>query len=168
MYLVGPNARYNLNYELLTPRCKKLAKEVGLGPVCNNQFKSIIIRAIETLYAYEEAIRIIENYKMPEKPYVDVDPSKGPGIGHGCTEAPRGALYHRYEIDKDGLIVDAHIVPPTAQNQPIIESDLLHYVEKFMALPDDKLQWQCEQTIRNYDPCISCSCHFLKLHVDRS
>ncbi len=167
-YLVGPNARYNLNYKLLTPRCKKLAKEVGLGPVCNNQFKSIIVRSIETLYAYEEAIRIIDNYEMPDKPYVKVDPSKGPGIGHGCTEAPRGGLYHRYEIDRDGVIVDAHICPPTAQNQPIIEADLLQYVDKFKAQPDDKLQWQCEQLIRNYDPCISCSCHFLKLNVDRS
>ena len=69
-----------------------------------NQFKSIVVRAIETLYAYEEAIRIIENYQMPEKPFIDVDPGKGPGVGHGCTEAPRGALYHRYEIDKKGKI----------------------------------------------------------------
>jgi coenzyme F420-reducing hydrogenase alpha subunit len=168
LYLVGPNARYNLNYDLLTPRCKKLAKEAGLGKVCNNQFKSILVRAVETLYAYEEAIRIIEQYERPDGPFVDVDPAKGPGVGHGCTEAPRGSLYHRYQIDKNGVILDAHITPPTAQNQPIIESDLHHFVEKYKSLPDAKLQWQCEQLIRNYDPCISCSCHFLKLRVDRS
>jgi coenzyme F420-reducing hydrogenase alpha subunit len=167
-YLVGPNARYNLNYDLLTPQCKKLAKEVGLGKVCNNQFKSILVRAIETLYAYEEAIRIIEQYERPERSFVEVDPAKGPGVGHGCTEAPRGALYHRYRIDKNGVILDAHITPPTAQNQPVIESDLYQFVDKYKSLPDAKLQWQCEQLIRNYDPCISCSCHFLKLRVDRS
>jgi coenzyme F420-reducing hydrogenase alpha subunit len=168
IYLVGPNARYNLNYDRLTPRCKEMAKEVGLGKVCNNQFRSLQVRAIETLYAYEEAIRIIKEYERPDRPFVDVVPGNGPGIGHGCTEAPRGSLYHRYEIDKNGVILDARICPPTAQNQPVIESDLYHFVDKFKSLSDDKLQWQCEQAIRNYDPCISCSCHFLKLHVDRS
>jgi sulfhydrogenase subunit alpha len=167
-YLVGPIARYNLNHDRLTPRCKKMAKEAGLGRVCNNQFKSILVRAIETLYAYEEAIRIIDGYERPDEPFVDLLPGKGPGVGHGCTEAPRGSLYHRYEIDKNGVILDAHITPPTAQNQPIIESDLYHFAEKYKSLPDTKLQWQCEQAIRNYDPCISCSCHFLKLRVDRS
>jgi coenzyme F420-reducing hydrogenase alpha subunit len=168
IYLVGPNARYNLNYDKLTPRCKEMAKEAGLGRTCNNQFKSIVIRAIETLCAYEEAIRIIEHYERPDKPCVEVDPGKGPGVGHGCTEAPRGALYHRYQIDREGAILDARICPPTAQNQPIMESDLQEFVEKNLSLPDSKLQWQCEQLIRNYDPCISCSCHFLKLQVDRS
>jgi coenzyme F420-reducing hydrogenase alpha subunit len=168
LYLVGPNARYNLNYDKLTPQCKEMAKEIGLGPVCNNQFKTIMVRSIETLYAYEEAIRIIEQYKAPDRPCVDVVPANGPGVGHGCTEAPRGSLYHRYEIDKNGVILDAHICPPTAQNQPIIESDLYHFVHMNKSLPDSKLQWQCEQAIRNYDPCISCSTHFLKLTVDRS
>ena len=167
LYLVGPNARYNLNHDLLTDRCKRVAKEAGLGRTCNNQFKSILVRAIETLYAYEEAIRIIAQYERPDEPYVDVRPSKGSGVGHGCTEAPRGSLYHRYEIDRNGVILDARIVPPTAQNQPIIESDLYHFVDKHKSLPDAKLQWRCEQAIRNYDPCISCSCHFLKLRVDR-
>jgi coenzyme F420-reducing hydrogenase alpha subunit len=168
VYLVGPNARYNLNYDRLTPRCKEMAKEAGLGKTCNNQFKSLLVRAIETLYSYEEAIRIIEQYERPGKPCVGVNPGNGPGTGHGCTEAPRGSLYHRYEIDRNGVILDARICPPTAQNQPVIESDLYHFVDKFKSLSDDKLQWRCEQAIRNYDPCISCSCHFLKLRVDRS
>jgi coenzyme F420-reducing hydrogenase alpha subunit len=168
VYLVGPNARYNLNYDRLTPRCKEMAKEAGLGRTCNNQFKSIVVRAIETLYAYEEAIRIIERYERPDKPFVEADPAKGPGVGHGCTEAPRGACYHRYKIDRNGVILDARICPPTAQNQTIMESDLRQFVEKNTNLPDSKLQWQCEQLMRNYDPCISCSCHFLKLHVERS
>jgi coenzyme F420-reducing hydrogenase alpha subunit len=87
--------------------------------------------------------------------------------GYGCTEAPRGILYHRYRIDEQGTILDAKIVPPTSQNQKSIEQDLRQYVSQYLDLPNEKLQWQCEQAIRNYDPCISCSTHFLKLTVER-
>jgi sulfhydrogenase subunit alpha len=164
-YHVGPLARYSLNYHLLTPTCKEMAKKAGLGETCFNPFKSLIVRGIETLYAVEEAIRIIDNYEQPDRPYVDVQPRAG--TGHGATEAPRGTLYHQYSIDGGGSILKAQIVPPTAQNQLMIEEDLYHYVERYMDLPDDKLQWQLEQSIRNYDPCISCSTHYLKLEVDR-
>ena len=64
--------------------------------------------------------------------------------------------------------MQAKIVPPTSQNQPIIEDDLRRFVEGHLHLPDQRLQWQCEQAIRNYDPCISCSTHFLKLHIERA
>jgi coenzyme F420-reducing hydrogenase alpha subunit len=117
------------------------------------------------LYAVEEAMRIIDDYEMPDKPFVDVVPRAG--TGHGATEAPRGLLYHQYSIDDSGNILKAQLVPPTAQNQLVIEQDLYHYVERYMDLPDDKLKWQLEQSIRNYDPCISCATHFLKLTVDR-
>ena len=89
------------------------------------------------------------------------------GIGYGCTEAPRGLLYHRYEIDARGLIVDAKIVPPTAQNQKMIELDLARFVREHMDLDAEELCWRCEQAVRNYDPCISCATHFLKLTVER-
>jgi coenzyme F420-reducing hydrogenase alpha subunit len=87
--------------------------------------------------------------------------------GYACTEAPRGILYHRYRIDEQGAILDAKIVPPTSQNQKIIESDLWEFVPKYLDLPPDELTWQCEQAIRNYDPCISCATHFLKLKIER-
>jgi coenzyme F420-reducing hydrogenase alpha subunit len=164
-YHVGPLARYTLNYDLLTPTCQAMAKEAGLGKACFNPFKSLIVRAVETLYAVEEAIRIIDGYEEPDRPHVEVEPRAGTGCG--ATEAPRGMLYHQYTIDDRGNILNAQIVPPTAQNQLIIEKDLYRYVEKYMDLPDDKLQWQLEQSIRNYDPCISCATHFLKLKVDR-
>jgi coenzyme F420-reducing hydrogenase alpha subunit len=164
-YFVGPLARYSLNFDRLTPRARSAAGAAGLGPVCANPFKSIIVRSVETLYAFEEAIRIIEGYEMPDRPAVQFE-VRG-GVGHGCTEAPRGALYHRYKLDDNGVIQDARIVPPTSQNQKVIESDLSHFVERHLDLPDDRLQWQCEQAVRNYDPCISCSCHFLKLKVVR-
>jgi len=162
---VGPLARYALNYDRLTPIAKQMAKEVGLGPMIRNPFKSIIVRSVETILAFEEAIRLVEEYERPDVPRVDVTPQAG--TGYGCTEAPRGICYHRYTIDKEGVIQDAKIVSPTAVNQRTIERDLWDFVEPNMNMPDDRLQWVCEQAIRNYDPCISCSAHFLDLKVDR-
>jgi coenzyme F420-reducing hydrogenase alpha subunit len=164
-YFVGPLARYNLNFDKLPPIAQQVARDVGLGPVCLNPFKSIIVRMVETVFACDEAIRIIEQYEMPAKPRAEIKPRAA--TGHGCTEAPRGILYHRYRLDDQGVILDAKIVPPTSQNQKSIESDLWRYVRNYIDLPTDKLQWQCEQVIRNYDPCISCATHFLKLHIER-
>ncbi len=164
-YKVGPLARYSLNYNQLTPLCKEEAKAAGLGPTCNNPFQSIIVRSVETLYAVEESLRLIDKYEMPDAPSLKVVPKAG--VGCGASEAPRGLLYHRYRLDGKGIILDAKITPPTAQNQPSIEKDLWQFVEKRVDLPQDKLTWQCEQMIRNYDPCISCATHFLKLKLER-
>ena len=164
-YFVGPMARYNQNFDKLSPFVRETALEAGLSPVCRNPFQSIIIRSLEVLYACDEAIRIIEEYEKPETDAVEIEPKAG--VGFGCTEAPRGLLYHRYELDEKGFILDAQIVPPTSQNQKTIEEDLRHFVEQRLSLPDEKLQWECEQTIRNYDPCISCAAHFLKMEIER-
>jgi coenzyme F420-reducing hydrogenase alpha subunit len=163
---VGPLARYSLNFQQLTPLCRDTAKAAGLGETCSNPFQSILVRGIETLYAFEESIRIIEQYEPPDQPRVEVIPRAG--TGYGCTEAPRGICYHRYTIDDKGIIQDAKIVSPTAVNQSTIEKDLWQFVIPNVNLSDEKLQWRCEQVIRNYDPCISCSCHFLNLKVERS
>ncbi len=164
-YLVGPIARYNLNYDKLTPLCKEIAAETGLGKECYNPFKSIIVRGIETIYSCEEALRIIDNYRMPDSPAVEVEPSEA--TGYACTEAPRGMIYHRYRVNSEGLIEDAKIVPPTSQNQKTIENDLRNFVPSLINLPEKELVWKCEQAIRNYDPCISCATHFLKLDIQR-
>lgn len=164
-YFVGPLARYNLNFERLSALAQETARAAGLGPVCRNPFQSIIVRSVEILYAFDEALRIIEGYEMPDQPAVEY--SLHAGTGSACTEAPRGILYHRYRLSDEGLILDAKIVPPTSQNQKIIESDLRHYVEKAIDLSEERLTWECEQAIRNYDPCISCATHFLKLHIER-
>jgi coenzyme F420-reducing hydrogenase alpha subunit len=163
---VGPLARYSLNFDQLTPFAQQCAREAGLAEICRNPFKSILVRGVETIYAFEEALRVIDNYEEPDRPHQEVHPRAG--TGYGCTEAPRGICYHRYTITEDGTITDAKIVSPTAVNQKSIERDLWHFVEANMDMPEDKLQWECEQAIRNYDPCISCSAHFLKLKVDRS
>ncbi|MBN1398206.1 MAG: Ni/Fe hydrogenase subunit alpha [Bacteroidetes bacterium] len=162
-YFTGPLARYNLNFDKLTPAAQDAAKSAGIGKGTNNPFKSIIVRAVEILYACEEALRIIKEYTVPDKNAVTIDLK--PGTGCGCTEAPRGILYHRYRLDEKGIILDAKIVPPTSQNQKTIEQDLREYIPPRINLPQEKLTWQCEQAIRNYDPCISCSTHFLKLKM---
>jgi coenzyme F420-reducing hydrogenase alpha subunit len=165
-YLVGPLARYALNYAELSPLAREIAAEVGLGEVCRNPFRSIVVRAVETVYAADEALRIIAQYEPPDPPGVEAIPRAG--TGHGCTEAPRGICWHRYEIDDAGAILDAKIVPPTSQNQKTIEEDLVGVVKQSLHLPDEELAHRCEQTIRNYDPCISCATHFLRLEIERT
>jgi len=164
-YFVGPMARYALNFDRLSALAQEAARAAGLGPVCRNPFQSIVVRSVEVLYAFDEALRLLEQYVPPEAPAVEAEPHAG--IGYGCTEAPRGVLYHRYQLAEDGAILDAKIVPPTSQNQRMIEEDLRGVVAGALDLPDDELTLRCEQTIRNYDPCISCATHFLKLEMDR-
>jgi len=164
-YLVGPLARYSLNFDRLSPLAQDAARAARLGPTCRNPYRSIVVRAVEVLYACDEALRIIDAYEEPERPSVTIEPRAG--IGFGATEAPRGLLYHRYRLEADGTIAEARIVPPTSQNQPSIEEDLVSFVGGFLDLPDDKLRERCEQTVRNYDPCISCAAHFLRLELDR-
>ncbi len=163
-YHTGPLARYANNYDLLPDHIRALAEEVGLPPVVLNPFQSIVVRSLETLYAVDEALRIIGSYRRPVQPSVDVPPRAGEGWG--ATEAPRGLLYHRYRTAADGTIEEAQIVPPTSQNLATIESDLRLFVENNLDLDPDQLARRCEQTIRNYDPCISCSTHFLTVTME--
>ncbi|MGJ4942950.1 Ni/Fe hydrogenase subunit alpha [Bradyrhizobium sp. HKCCYLS1011] len=165
-YLVGPLARYALNFDRLPSTVQALAEEVGLDRICRNPFKSIVVRALEILFACEEALRIIAAYEPPAAAAVPLVPRAGTGFG--CTEAPRGICWHRYEFAEDGTIARARIVPPTSQNQPSIEADLAVVAGSLLDQPDEVIRARCEQTIRNYDPCISCSTHFLKLTVHRS
>lgn len=165
-YLVGPLARYNLNFDRLSPLAQAAAREAGLGATCHNPYRSIVVRAVEVLYACDEALRLIEAYQEPDQPALAVQPRSR--IGHGATEAPRGLLYHRYRLDAEGMIAEARIVPPTSQNQASIEEDLRCFIAGWTDLPDEALRHRCEQTVRNHDPCISCATHFLRLEVDRA
>jgi len=164
-YHVGPLARYSLNYDRLPKPAQEAAVAAGLGPVCKNPFKSIVVRAVELVFACHEALALIAAYEPPDRPFVDVVPRDA--TGHGASEAPRGLLYHRYSIGADGLVRSAKIVPPTAQNQKTIEKDLWNFVPTVLDLPKDELTLRCEQAIRNYDPCISCATHFLKVDLRR-
>jgi len=164
-YLCGPLARFTLDHELLSPLAREAARDAGLEAPCRDPFRSIVVRSVELVYACDEALSLIERYEEPNAPSVSVDPVAG--TGYGVSEAPRGLLYHRYRLDADGTILDAKIVPPTSQNQGAIEDDLRDVVERNAHLEDDPLRALCEQTIRNYDPCISCATHFLDLEVER-
>jgi len=164
-YLVGPLARYNLNFDKLPEIARKAALEAGLRPPVKNLFRSIIVRAVELVFACAEALRLIGEYEPPASPRVEV-PNRT-GVGQAITEAPRGILYHRYAVDDNGLILTAKIVPPTAQNQKRIEDDLREYASHLAAWPLDEATWKCEQAVRCYDPCISCATHFLKVVIER-
>jgi sulfhydrogenase subunit alpha len=163
-YFVGPQARYSLNFDKLSPMAQEAARSAGLGPVSTNPFQSIIVRSVEIVYACDEALRLIEQYEMPDKPAVDIDPHAS--TGYGCSEAPRGICFHRYRLDDRGVIVDAKIAPPTSQNLKTVEGDLWQFVQSHLMMQKEELQWKCEQAVRNHDPCISCATHFLKLHVE--
>jgi sulfhydrogenase subunit alpha len=165
-YLVGPLARYALNFDRLPGSVQSLARDCGLGTVCRNPFQSIIVRALEIVYACEEAMRLIASYERPNIASVPLQPVAA--VGFGCTEAPRGICWHRYDFDAEGTIGTARIVPPTSQNQSTIENDLAAVASSLLDQSDDVIRDLCEQTIRNYDPCISCAAHFLKLSVHRA
>jgi coenzyme F420-reducing hydrogenase alpha subunit len=164
-YILGPLARHALNRDRLSPVALESAAAAGLEAGCRNPFKSLLVRCVEMLYAADEALRLLGEYEPPEPPAVST--ADAAGDGSGWTEAPRGMLWHRYRIGADGRIAQATIVPPTSQNLAAIEDDLRGYVQENLELLDEQLQWRCEQAVRNYDPCISCSTHFLRLHLDR-
>ncbi len=165
-YMVGPLARLNLNHDRLPTSIRTLIRQTGIDLPSEDMFQSIVARAIEVGLALHEAIEILERYHIPDAPFVEVTPKAGTGMA--ATEAPRGILWHRYETSADGLIKKAVIVPPTSQNQARIEEDLRLSLEAFgLDRGDDALRQQGEQIIRNYDPCISCATHFLKVKVNR-
>jgi coenzyme F420-reducing hydrogenase alpha subunit len=165
-YLVGPLSRVNLCFDQLSPTAKRAAENCGISWPSRNNFHSIAARAIELIDAYEEAVDIVESYQAePAESRVPYTPHAGSGCH--ATEAPRGLIYHRYRIGDDGLIAEAKIVPPTSQNQGQIENDLRAYVPRVLSYDDAVATQKCEHMIRNYDPCISCSTHFLDLRIDR-
>jgi coenzyme F420-reducing hydrogenase alpha subunit len=166
-YLVGPLARLNLNHDRLPNAIQALLADIGFTLPGRNLFHSLLARAVEIQLALHEALRLLEDYRMPDSPWVPVTPRAG--IATGCTEAPRGLLWHRYEMDDAGCVVNARIVPPTSQNQGRIEEDLRLSLLNFgLDHPDDALRLHCEKVIRNYDPCISCATHFLRMNVERA
>jgi sulfhydrogenase subunit alpha len=164
-YLVGPLARLNLNRERLSTTAGQLAADVGIEWPCFNPYQSIVARALEVVHAYEEALQIISDYQPFSPAKIHYEPHLGEGMA--ATEAPRGLIYNRYKIDEDGRVTFAKIVPPTSQNQGQIEADLRAILPDILGDDDKWTALECEKLIRSYDPCISCSTHFLKLEIQR-
>lgn len=161
-YFVGPLARINLAREQLSPSARRLADEIGFEQPCRNPYKGIIARALEIVHAYEEALTILREYQPFQPPRIPYQYRAGTGCS--ATEAPRGLIFHRYTVDELGKIQAAKIVPPTSQNQLQIENDLRVILPAILHEPDDQVALKCEKLVRSYDPCISCSTHFLKIH----
>ncbi|WP_437972636.1 Ni/Fe hydrogenase subunit alpha [Sorangium sp. So ce295] len=166
-YLCGPLARFNLSFDRLLPEVQDAARAAGLAVPCRNPFRSLLVRLVEILQAFEESIRIIEAYAPPPAPFVAPRAVRA-GKGYGGSEAPRGFLYHRYTLDAEGTILDAKIVPPTSQNQLSIEEDLCALSPSLASLPLREATARAEQAVRNHDPCISCATHFLTLRVEEA
>lgn len=166
-YLVGPLARLNLNIDSLPPFLDELLTRLGNPFPSNNMFHSMLARAVEICFALNEAADILRHYVVPDAPSVPVVVKAG--VGCGWSEAPRGLLWHRYEVDAEGIIRAAKIVPPTSQNQARIERDLFESLNAFgLDKSDKELRLHSEKVIRNYDPCISCATHFLNFTTERS
>ena len=163
-YMVGPLARLNLNHEQLMPKAKQALQESGIQLPIKNPYKALLARAIELVHFYEEAIKLINEYKPTGPAHVELKLKAGEGSG--ATEAPRGLLYHRYQIDANGMIQFAKITPPTAQNLPRIEADLFALTPKIINMSHEEATLTAEHLVRSYDPCISCATHFLTLKVE--
>lgn len=165
-YLVGPLARVNLCHDLLPPQTRLAVDACGIDFPLRLSAQSIVARAIEIAAACEDALAIARDAMADLSPCrVAWEPR--PGVGSHATEAPRGLLWHRYEIGADGLISHAAIVPPTSQNQAMIEADLKAMLPTVLDRDDAAATFACERVIRDYDPCISCATHFLRLSIDR-
>ena len=159
-------ARVTLNADRLHPLAAAALARTGLAAeIAVNPYRSIVARAIELVDAAAEALDIIDAYQPPDAAAMPWRP--GPASAAWATEAPRGLIFHAYELDDEGLIAHAQIVPPTSQNQAAIEADLAAFAPQVLHLPRETATLRIEQLIRSYDPCISCATHFLDVSVER-
>jgi sulfhydrogenase subunit alpha len=165
-YLVGPLARLSLNHAQLFPEAQKALNDANLQLPLLNPYKSLIARAIELVHFYEEAIALIKAYNPAGPAHLNLKLKAGEGFG--MSEAPRGLLYHHYKIDEQGNVRFAKIVPPTAQNLPRIEADLLTIAPQLISMEQEVATLTAEHLVRSYDPCISCATHFLRLKIEDS
>jgi coenzyme F420-reducing hydrogenase alpha subunit len=164
-YLLGPASRLTLAADKLHPIAATALADTGLADeIRTNPYRSIVARAIELVDATAEALDIVDAYEPPDQAATPWRP--GPGSAAWATEAPRGLIFHAYELDARGLVQSARIVPPTSQNQAAIEADLAAFAPRVLDLPKDQATQRLEQLIRSYDPCISCATHFLQLTVE--
>ncbi len=165
VFIVGAIARLNLSKDQLHSHTKKdAASALALFP-SKNIFHNNLAQAIEILHCIDDSIDILSSLKIqPEKP---ITYKVRAGIGTGVIEAPRGTLYHRYEVDEKGVVTKGNIIVPTGQNQISIEKSLLHFAERFHTMPHKMLSHEFEKIVRSYDPCMSCASHFLKLKITR-
>jgi hydrogenase maturation protease len=164
-FLTGPLARFALSFDRLSPGARRAAALAGVGPGLRNPFKALLVRLVEMVHCLEEAAALVEAYRPPDPPFVEAPPR--PGSGSALLEAPRGLLHHAYQVGPDGLLAGARIVVPTSHNLESMEGDLRALAPSLATLPDAAATLLAERVVRNHDPCISCSTHFLRVRLER-
>jgi sulfhydrogenase subunit alpha len=162
-YMAGALARFNLNAEHLHPMAKETAKMFGLTKGCGNPYMNNVAQVVELVQVTEDSIRLIDEVLLKgiQREVPKVQPKEGEGAG--AVEAPRGILFHRYAFDKKGLCVKANCCIPTNQNHANIQKDFEAFVPQIIDRPQDEIRLALEMLVRAYDPCISCSTHFLNV-----
>ncbi len=163
VYATGPISRFNNCYEKLSPMAKEYAKRLNLEAPEKNPYKSILVRMVEIVHCLERSIKIVKDYRRPESSQIEYKAMEGKG--YGVSEAPRGILWHSYSFDKEGKIKSADIVPPTSQNQDVMELSLLLGLEEVLSQGEERIRDESEKVIRCFDPCISCATHFLRVFI---
>jgi coenzyme F420-reducing hydrogenase alpha subunit len=163
-YMVGALARFNNNYAQLHPKAKEAAAKLGLKPIVTNPFLNTAAQAVEIVHCLEDAIRIIDELLTrgvrPEAPApIEVNAAEGAG----AADVPRGTLFHHYVYDEKGLCTAANCIIPTNQNWANVNADMKAFVPQIMDRPQDEIRQLLEMLVRSYDPCISCSTHFLRV-----
>lgn len=166
-YMVGALSRFNNNYDKLSDKAKEYAGELGLKAPCYNTFMNSIAQFVEIIHSVDDSIKLIdellEQGMDASKAMVEVKPKAGRGVG--AVEAPRGLLIHDYTYDSDGKIEKANLIIPTNMNYGNIERDMNALVPEIIEKSEDEIRLACEMMIRAYDPCISCSTHFLNIKL---
>ena len=162
-YMVGALARFNLNHEQLTPLAKKTAKDLGLKAICYNSYMNSVAQLVESVYSVEECIRLIDEILTEGLKEEDRRISVKAGRGIGAVDVPRGLLIHDYTYNKDGVCLEANCVIPTNQNHGNIQKDMEAILPGIIDKPQDEVTLTLEMLVRAYDPCLSCSAHFLKV-----
>jgi len=163
-YMVGALARFNNNYDLLHPRAKAAAEELGMKPVVTNSFLNSAAQAVEMVHCIEDSISIIDQLVdrgIEAEPLYQFQGKGGEGVG--SCDVPRGILFHNYVIDDQGLIQGANCVIPTNQNHGNIQADMEALLPQILDQPQEQITHTLEMLVRAYDPCISCSTHLLNV-----
>ncbi|HHS97954.1 MAG TPA: Ni/Fe hydrogenase subunit alpha [Chloroflexi bacterium] len=161
-YMVGALARLNNNFDQLHPRAKEAAKKLGLQPIVTNPFLNTAAQVVEMVHCVEDCIQIIDELlsrgiKPEEPPAVEVKASEGVG----ACEVPRGILFHHYAYGEDGRCTEANCIIPTNQNMANLNLDMQALLPQILDRPQEEIRHLLEMLVRAYDPCISCSAHFL-------
>jgi coenzyme F420-reducing hydrogenase alpha subunit len=164
-FFVGSLARLNVAGTQLLDRARAMAKEVGLRLPDYDTYHNNLAQAVEYLHYLEHAIQVIDTLRQKELKAGVVDFKIRAGTGTAAVEAPRGVLIHRYSIDASGRVTGADVITPTAMNYANIEADAQALVPQLTSLSKEEAELRVNMLLRAYDPCISCSVHFVRVEA---